>query len=453
MKKIALKLLVTVIVCTVIGYVASLVSQSLFPHVSTDLALAQVNGDDVDAAKLRGWESQKGLFELAVLGICLVVIVTAFWSEIKFLIRKAMRSAPLLLGCLVVITMSSCRRPYDTPEYVEVDTNETAFVIPLEGKTDKQVQFESAEALAKSKVASKRIQITHRWSQTGRWDSDGKWIKNIRVIKVSRTPLTREWVAEGNRGTSTRDQAVWVESSDSVGFSTGFSCTALINEKDTALFLYSYSGQSLADMMDSEIRARIQADTAEFAGKYTMDLLRDKKGEMIAAIRADVIPFFAAKGITITTIGQFGGFSYENKKIQDAIDDVFIAQQEKQVASAQLSAQSDKNKRLEMEGEGVAAKVRKTAEGQRDAAVIEAEGRAKAIALVAEAAQKAGKEPLFLQLKQLEAVSDMVNKWNGQYPNFMMGGDSQSSSGGPAFLLNMPMPGTNPPPAKQKSDQ
>ena len=101
-----------------------------------------------------------------------------------------------------------------------------------------------------------------------------------------------------------------------------------------------------------------------------------------------------------------------------------------------------------MEGEGQAAKVRKTSEGQRDAAVIEAEGRAKAIALVAEAAQKAGKEPLFLQLKQLEAVSDMVNKWNGQYPNFMMGGNSQSSSGGPAFLLNMPMPGANPPPAR-----
>jgi len=451
MKKIALKLLVTVVVCTVIGYAASLVSQSIFTEVSTDLALEQVNGDDAAAAKLRGWQSQKGLFEFAVMIICLVVIVVTFWSEIKFLVRKSMRSAPVILGCLLVITMSSCRRPYDAPEYVEVDTNETAFVIPLEGSADKQVQFESAEALAKSKVASKRIQITHRWSQTGRRDHQGQWIKNIRVIKVSRTPVTREWAAESNRGTSNKDQAIWAESSDSVGFSTGFSCTALVNEKDTALFLYSYSGQSLAEMMDSEIRARIQAGTAEFAGKYSMDLLRDKKGEMIEAIRADVIPFFAAKGITITTIGQFGGFTYENKKIQDAIDEVFIAQQEKQVASAQLSAQNDKNKRLEMEGEGMAAKVRKTAEGQRDAAVIEAEGRAKAIALVAEASQKAGAEPLFLQLKQLEAVSDMVNKWNGQYPNFMMSGDSNSSSGGPAFLLNMPMPGTNPPPAtKQK---
>jgi hypothetical protein len=270
-------------------------------------------------------------------------------------------------------------------------------------------------------------------------ESTGEWIPNVRVIKVSRTPITREWVAEANRGTANRDQAIWAESSDSVGFSTGFSCTAMITEEDTALFLYSYSGQSLKDMMDSEIRARVQSRTAEFAGLYTMDLLRDKKGEMIKAIREDVIPFFAKRGITITTIGQFGGFTYENPKIQESIDNVFIAQQEKQVASAQLAAQSDKNKRLEMEGLGEASKKRKIAEGLRDAAITEAEGRAKAIGLVAEAAGSAGKDPLFLQLKQLEAVSDMVNKWNGQYPTFMMGSGG-SSQGGPAFLLNMPMP-------------
>ena len=122
-------------------------------------------------------------------------------------------------------TLNGCVRPYDTPEYVEVETDETAFVLPLEGDTAQQAKFQSAKFLEEKKVSAKRVQISHRWSQTGRQSSTGKWIPAVKVIRVKRSPVTREWTAEANSGTARVDQAVWVESQDSVGFSMGYSST------------------------------------------------------------------------------------------------------------------------------------------------------------------------------------------------------------------------------------
>lgn len=171
-----------------------------------------------------------------------------------------------------------------------------------------------------------------------------------------------------------------------------------------------------------------------------MDLLRGQKKEMIEAIRSDVIEFFNKKGITISTLGQFGGFTYVNPEIQKSIDMVFVAQQEKEVAKALLDAQADKNKRLEQEGEGEALKVRKVAQGQADAAITEAEGRAKAIRLVAESTAAANQDPLFLALKKLEVETKQVERWDGKYPLYMM----TTGQGGqaPSLLLNVPTPPT-----------
>jgi len=88
-------------------------------------------------------------------------------------------------------------KPYDKPEYVEIDTSDTGFLIPLEGDSAKQARFESVDYLQERKVAAKRIQITHRWNQEGRISNDGRWLPLVRLVKVNRSPLTREWTAEG----------------------------------------------------------------------------------------------------------------------------------------------------------------------------------------------------------------------------------------------------------------
>src|SRR5438067_4196997 len=89
--------------------------------------------------------------------------------------------------------LPGCIKDYDKPEYTEIDTSETGFLIPLEGDTAGQAKFASQQYLEEKKVAAKRVQITHRWNQTGRLPNDGSWIPTVRLVKVKRSPITREW--------------------------------------------------------------------------------------------------------------------------------------------------------------------------------------------------------------------------------------------------------------------
>ena len=69
---------------------------------------------------------------------------------------------------VMALSMTSCMRPYDTPEFITIEASQTAFLIPLIGDTGDQGVFESEELLLEAKVATKEIQIPHRWVQTGR---------------------------------------------------------------------------------------------------------------------------------------------------------------------------------------------------------------------------------------------------------------------------------------------
>src|SRR5207248_1101118 len=97
----------------------------------------------------------------------------------------------LIAGFLGLISLTSgCIKSYDKPEYKEIDTSETGFLIPLEGDSVSQAKFQSEDYLKQRKVAAKRVQITHRWSQEGRLPDSGRWIPIVRLIKVNRSPVT-----------------------------------------------------------------------------------------------------------------------------------------------------------------------------------------------------------------------------------------------------------------------
>lgn len=322
----------------------------------------------------------------------------------------------------VALMVTSCRKPVNEPAFETIDTSETAFMIPLEDDTGKQVKLNSEEVYQKLQVSAKRIQIPKRWQQTGRYGHQGEWIPTVRVVKVNRAPVTRELTPDANSGTSTKDDAIWSESSDSVGFSLGINFTGFIAEKDTAKFLYWYPSGSMANVMDTEIRSRIQQSIAETSGLYAMDVLREKKSEMMANVRKDVIPFFGERGITITTIGMFGGFTYENPEIQKSIDDVFVAQQEKAKELALLDAMETKKQRMQEEGTATANQAREVAKGEADAVLTRKEAEAKGIQLVNAALEQAKSNPLFVQIKALEVESERIQKWGGEVPTMIMGG-------------------------------
>jgi len=329
-----------------------------------------------------------------------------------------------LLPLLVIIGLTSCR-PYMPQVFETIENSETAYVIPLDSNNADQVSFDSEEYLETRKVATKRIQVPHRWVKTGYVYLTGEYMPQIRVITVDRTPVTREWVAEGGTNAD-RDEAIWIESKDSIGFSVGFTATGKVEEADTSRFLYQYRARSLADVMDTEVRARIQAVAADRAARSNMDLLRTEKTEIIEAIRADTIPFFEQYGITITTVGMFGGFTYEDPQIQESINATFVAQQEKVVAAALLEAQTDKNAQIEQEALAFAEKARTIAQGEADG-----------LRSINEATAEAQSNPVFLEMKRIELQMRLADQWNGEYPQWFMGG-SEGLNGG--LLMQMPTP-------------
>src|SRR5262245_58553480 len=190
-------------------------------------------------------------------------------------IAAAVPAAIVVLAILGIVFI----RPYDVPEFVEVDSSESAFLIPLEGNTANQSAFQSVKYLEEKKVAAKRVQITHQWRQMGYMPRNGIYVGNVRLVKVDRRPITREWTRSAKTGTSSRDEAIAAESRDSINFTMGIGVTAHIPEESAAVFLYSYPSKSLADMMDMEVRARIHQVIAEEAGTYAVFDLPAKKND------------------------------------------------------------------------------------------------------------------------------------------------------------------------------
>ena len=418
------------------------------PNISTTLALRQFDQPNHNAASLREFEAAKDAAPVAAGAITLLAAWFCFgrYAKTAFGNIKArmIKSAPIVLGLVCVMTMTGCVKPYDKPEFIEIDTSETGFLIPLEGDATQQAKFQSEDYLKQRKVATKRVQITHRWSQEGRMPNDGRWIPTVRLVKVNRSPVTREWIStqgQGNAGQASRgapnDQAIWIESADSVGFSMGFTCTAFIPEDEAARFLYWYPSGSLAGVMDHEVRGRVQQVAAEVAARYPLDLLRAKKQEIADAVKNDVTAFFNSRGVIITTIGMFGGMTYENPEIQRSIDGTFIAQQLKVVAEARFEAQKKENERIELEANAVAEKARREALGLADAKKTTAAAEAEAIREVNRALNEAQQNPVLYQLKALDVEKARVDKWDGKYPTYFMG----TGGGNPNLLLQVPTPG------------
>jgi regulator of protease activity HflC (stomatin/prohibitin superfamily) len=366
---------------------------------ANQLAVDNVNGGNTEFVAAHSFM----YIQQYALAIWCLLALLGSWLTLKGDTKLDLTNkATVMLVCILPF-FASCK-PYQTPVYKEISNNETAFVIPLEGDTKAQAKFDSKAFLEKHKVGTKRIEIPTRWNQEGRGNGNGSYIPTVTVIVVDRSPVTRNWEAS-TKGT---DKAIWVESSDSVGFSMGFNCTAFIKEEDTSAFLYWYSSGSLSNVMDNEIRGRVQQIAAEESAKFPLDELRSRKNEVAASVRNDIIPFFAERGITITTVGMFGGMTYENPNIQNSIDNVFVSQQEKNVALAKLETQKKENERVILEAEGIAK--------QRQ---IQSEAEAKAIMALTQAVANGGSN--YLQLKSLEVQLKQTEKWNGQLPTVTSG--------------------------------
>lgn len=306
------------------------------------------------------------------------------------------RSKLLLLLCLIisVFTLAGCKK-YDTPEFVTIEASQTAFLVPLTGDTGEQGAFDSEEMLEQHKVATKEIQIPHRWVQLGRAGWNGEWRPSARLIIVERKPVSRSW--ESGDTPQTSSNAIWGGTNDGVGVYVGMSCSAQINEADATKFLYRYNNTPLEEIMDGQIKTMVRDTFNAECRKYSSTELNANKTNIIEATKDKVAKHFAEYGITITVLGTNEDFSYENSKIQDAIDDKYVSEQN-------LVIQDNNNKTALSK-----------AQAEAEAAKIKAEADAEVLRIAAEAEAEANRKiaesltPELIEMLKYE-------KWNGDVP-------------------------------------
>ena len=359
----------------------------------------------------------RGMAQLAIPVSC-VVLLTLVW----FPLVKSRKAAPVLLLLLI----SGCRKPYEPVKREMIEPNEVGFLISNANVSEQSST--AAEDFAKNMVSSQQVKIPQEWVQldysTLFWN--GEWRDSARLIKVDTSSITREWTADPNSGTSAKNEAIWVMTSDQVEFSTGWTCTAKIKSReDAAKFLSNYRNGSLEIVMDQEVRAKIQATFGLSVTDLPMDALRKSATPVIKQVTDDVIKFFDERGVTITNIGITGGFVYKDPKIIAKMVEVFTAEQEKNVAIAKTVAQEETNKQIQLE-----------AQAKADALLAGKEAEAKGIQAVADAKayeiEKAQEnKEIYLELKKLEIDKARLEKWDGKYPVYMMGG-------APTMMMNMP---------------
>jgi regulator of protease activity HflC (stomatin/prohibitin superfamily) len=389
-----------------------------------------VNGDVSASVKQLTEHNQRNLMfahearghAQLVIPVVGVILISLIWLP-----KHLKKVAPAIL----LLSAVGCRKPFEPVKLEMIEPHEVGFLVSNQDVHEQTAT--SAEDYSKSMVASQQVKVPQMWVPLGYetffWD--GEWRDAARLIKVDTSSVTREWTADPNSGTSNKNEAIWVMTSDQVEFSVGWGCTCKIaNRQDAAKFLSNYKNGTLESVMDKEIRGKIQTDFALGVTDLPMDTLRKNATPVIKQTTTEVVKFFAERGITITNIGITGGFVYKDAKIIAKMVEVFTAEQEKNIAIAKTVAQEETNKTIQLEADAKAKATLTVLKAEAEG--IQAVADAKAYEI--EKAQE--NKEIYLELKKLEIDKARMEKWDGKYPVYMMNSGAES----PTMLMNIPAP-------------
>jgi hypothetical protein len=440
-----------------IGLLASIIGLSLafeswittaeLPAVM-DAALAQLDGGADETIHIERMHQFRALRRTAI-GIvaALAVLELVFhdlgswftsgaskWVTVKSMAGKSMtgKKATAALGLLAVLPFTvGCWRPFEPVQLETISPNEEAFLLPLTDDVKRQTSTNNEEYLKQNLVYTKQVRIPQQWVPTGYEyvRPHGKWQAAALLVKVDKSPVTREWTADPNSGTSNKNEAIWVMTSDQVEFSTGWTCTARIASRDDAVrFLHNYPNGSLKDVLDTEVRGKLQATFGLEVTDQPMTKLRQEATPHILRTTKEVCDFFKERGLTITNLGITGGFIYKDKSIMDTMVRVFNAEQEKAIATAGFMAQEETNKAVFAEAEGRAKSLIMSKQAEADSIKLVADAKSYEI-------DKAKMDStMYVQLKRLELEREKLQKWDGRFPTYFLG-----AAKSPDMLLQMPV--------------
>lgn len=252
----------------------------------------------------------------------------------------------------------------DRTEIVPIFPNESAFWLPTQGDVKgKQVAMESVEYLNANKIAARNFQIPHVKLQGSAgasifsgWDY---YVPSGRLIKVDRTPFSREWVDATDRGTSSRKEGFPCQSQEGLNIKVGISIGTSVKEADAAKFLYRFGvhppagklsqsgreidndgqiiftsvwhGRSLREVMDDVGRKFVQTLACNEIATRSFDQANKESVQIMDAIRKNATSYFADVGITLDFIGWGDTFEFDDT-VQQAVNRLYIAKQDEAIA-------------------------------------------------------------------------------------------------------------------------
>ncbi len=323
---------------------------------------------------------------IVFLGIFLLLVT--WWKPLLKLGRK-------LFAVSAIIALWSGCSPYKTLDVVEVQSNETAWAIPLDAMSNSgQVKFNSVDFLNQKKVPTKRIMVDKVPRSTGRMYWDIEWLPSVRVIKVDRSLVTRQWT-DGSPNIKEDDYGIGVVTGDSVKLRVGLTITASIDEDDASTYLYYHGARQLKDVLDQNVRSFAVSELTKEYSNLNLQEAQTEGDKIYDRLFESARKAFKPKGVTIQYLGNAEGLTYADPAVQSAINNTYLAEQDVKSAMQQQQAR----------------KIRNATE------ILNAETQANAAKKLLDAKEATGfQNELQIKLLQAQAQMTMSQRWNGQMP-------------------------------------
>lgn len=359
------------------------------------LAAHTVDASDMPWLTLKAVQAVPGLFFLAVLFVLALIWVPWF-------IKKLPKGLPAI-ALLALVALPGCMGPPKVDVYEEVGPNDTAFVTPLTGDNLSGGQkFNSVQYLESKKVSAKRIPIPLVQKVTGRFYGDYEWIPAVKVWKVKRTLVSKEWVSskDGSKG---KGEGIPVVTSDAIKLEVGVAVTTFIEENDAATYLYYHGETPLEQVTDNNVRNYCVTELTREYSRLTLAEAKTNGPTIFARLYSDATNAFKAKGITIMQLGNAEGFEFKDPKVQDAINQRFIAEQGIATATEAKLAQDQKNLQTIAMAQAQADAAKKLLEA-KEATTLQ--------------------NQLDIALMTAKAQLEMAQKWDGKLPANILPGNS-----------------------------
>ena len=244
-----------------------------------------------------------------------------------------MKKIWFILVIFLVAMLTSCGliKPYDKPEYVQIDTNETAFVINLfaeDGSENAQAILTSEDYYEKHLLNEKLVQIPHKWVKTGRMRGTGKYIPKLKVVAVSNSPITGTWDSEikvetkGSQGfTVPMKYAIRVTPEDSGRFLSKFPANETAYESDGKTKIRSKMLSSPEKVADNQFKNVVAAELSKEFHKYEYKDVLPNRDEIVKSAIERIKVWSDEFGITIDNLAVWNGMIPDDPTLQNQMDE------------------------------------------------------------------------------------------------------------------------------------